>query len=73
MHKQIRVAGGELSPIWPPLIFKVVNKLFLIIVVLHKLVPGYSEFFWYILAVAIYPALHKVIAMLLNPFLLLIR
>ena len=43
MHEQIRVAGGEPSPIWPPLIFKVADELFLVVVVLHKLVPGCGE------------------------------
>ena len=43
MHEQIRIAGGKLSPIWPLLIFKVVGKLFLIVIVLYKLVLGYSK------------------------------
>jgi len=43
MHEQIYVVGGELSFIWPLLIFKVVNELFLIVVVLYKLVLGYSK------------------------------
>jgi hypothetical protein len=72
MHEQIRIAGGELSPIWPPLIFEVVNEFFLIVVVLHKLVLGCSELLRCILAVVIYLALHEVIAMLLNFFFLLI-
>ena len=43
MYKQICVVGGELSPIWPPLIFKVVDELFLIVIVFYKLVPRYSK------------------------------